>query len=1491
MLPVPGFSAPRALIDHLCQQKGRNDDLGQLLAKTLKTNINAFFKKVMCCIHELLQNADDPENAQLLKEKSVTFLLSGQELIFYHMGRPFNEQDVRGICNYNDIDNPRKSGEEDQTGYKGIGFKSVFRMASRVDIWSNEWHFHFDEDSDKWKNDKGNYPWQIAPSWTEEESLSPKAREIANVPERTTFIFKIRNERIKELSEILYNWSHHSTTILFLKKISQIHIELPNCPRLTTCVKTHDSVRTIFINDQVQSTWLYRKEEIKKTKDIQAYLELDDTECPKRLETCSTIKLSFAYPLKKENNNFYFHAIEKGKFFFTLPLEEVSGMHFYVDAHFLPDQARTFIPENEWNIFLIEQIARRHFEHVRDYLKDQVFDAFRIFTWQLGEGLNKELKQHFNQTMEELIRKEAFIPPLMPGALLKITDCIQDDERQFHETLWKQKQSLKGKTNKIVHPNIKEEDFFEKFKIRKLTLKKIIESLPKKINLELSKALLQYFCKVFPIHNQPRGMTRDLNALKQKPFILSDKNQLVALEDKGKDAIQKEGFYLCFSVNDVKLPDNLPFSLLHPDLRTEETETWLREKMGIKELTPSDIVIFYRDNLEDKSLNNRENNLAIIQFLFWLYNYQHLDETHLNTLKGIKLFSILGKFCSSHTLYLPSQFEPLLDIEKALSRLGRNKKNIFVAEDYLEKEEEEDLTEKDQKKWVGVWKDFFLSIGVKENCEFIEEEKISVKELKKIPFAYIYEYLKSIFNVPEEELPVKSRQAQDGHCISPFTGFSYIQLMPLDGELNAFILGELKKKEDNILNNYASSFYHASQQRRKQNQTYLQWVFQNNPLLKDQTGDYKNASELYASSMKDIIPAPYANLISIADIPVEFSSAMEEFLGFKKIFSAGDCFTFLQELQKKYDHQFYKLVMKHLLLNLKKNKELDVREWKLQASNGDWKQVKFLQFRFDPSDSPKWIKNVLSEEMQEFCRLAKIKSGTPTIESHLLQRCKRSEALKSIIKSRMPAIAYYYYYHWRKSKSELEVIKQIVALEELNFHVGFVEEEEDYYHLHEFQHNCLYIFLPKDADVKERWQDHSEFIADSLRKYLKFDNDELYTIKQGLLGRSDRRPSHYIPFQKALETYHKQHAQTSHKKQKTHHPSNMSRSTEKDEDDLINVSQMEHSQSFSSHEPPTSPSDPSLRKQTSSPISSPKEQSPPSSHRAGKSKRVLFPPSSKRSTQQTNSSSSKTTASSSSTSRSPKQNNSRPIWNPTISSDLAITNKIQKIPDSAISSPNRSTKLLLTASRTPKRKKEEQEPADSEDEKRRREIEDKKIGHFTEERILNTLIKKYTNPDQTDKPREKFNRIPDNPLFPGQVTLESSNRTITFMWFNDPRHPEARNHKKEMPWDSHHLFDIQKVIINKEGKEIKTRWIEVKGTPRNDIHFFLKSNQWQLAIENPDKYRLYVVTKVGTNEATPHVYRNLLTCIQNQRLRPISTIQFKGMKEKEEQEEQAPQVD
>lgn len=180
----------------------RNDSISKSLANLLNILTKTVFGDANRFIFELIQNADDSPRESDNNGVEVQIKLLNNYIIFSHTGKHFTREDVRGISDVGSGDSG-KTKDLDKTGYKGIGFKSVFGTCDQVYIMSNNFTFKFDKNHYVWK-ETNDYPWQIIPIWVEGTSIDYELKAEINKSNVTTIISINNREKIrKDILEVL----------------------------------------------------------------------------------------------------------------------------------------------------------------------------------------------------------------------------------------------------------------------------------------------------------------------------------------------------------------------------------------------------------------------------------------------------------------------------------------------------------------------------------------------------------------------------------------------------------------------------------------------------------------------------------------------------------------------------------------------------------------------------------------------------------------------------------------------------------------------------------------------------------------------------------------------------------------------------------------------------------------------------------------------------------------------------------------------------------------------------------------------------------------------------------------------------------------------------------------------------------------------------------------------------------------------------------------
>ncbi|RYP79019.1 hypothetical protein DL770_006764 [Monosporascus sp. CRB-9-2] len=187
----------------------------RIIGASVITLAKNLYSKDVRFIFELLQNADD--NSYLRARGAgdvpfVSFQIYRDRIVVECNEDGFTEANLRAICN---IGQSSKTGAQGYIGEKGIGFKSVFKVAWKVHIQSGDYSFCF-------KHQKGQSGMgMISPEWE-----APSEAIIGPLTRMTLFLHgdseevddAARQSIASQLNEL------QPTMLLFLKNLKQISI-------------------------------------------------------------------------------------------------------------------------------------------------------------------------------------------------------------------------------------------------------------------------------------------------------------------------------------------------------------------------------------------------------------------------------------------------------------------------------------------------------------------------------------------------------------------------------------------------------------------------------------------------------------------------------------------------------------------------------------------------------------------------------------------------------------------------------------------------------------------------------------------------------------------------------------------------------------------------------------------------------------------------------------------------------------------------------------------------------------------------------------------------------------------------------------------------------------------------------------------------------------------------------------------------------------------
>ena len=444
--------SPKEFINQWFYKKGHTPGDASTIAGQLTLNELELYTHTKRFIFELIQNADDMPDGS--RDVNIEINLLPNHLLFLHNGKYFDREDVKAIS---DAAKSTKSKSLSQTGYKGIGFKSVFTDSTRVYIKSGDYFFKFDklepiykdfyrlykgysdnltpkarkEFEIEYKGREKEYtlidkiPWQIKPIWVEpgtmpqELSSSPfvKNRQVSIALEisenilhqkdyhgmilgllrEPRFLLFLRNTKGFRYSKIS-DQSSESIIDISVKEKNDIIGVYSNEVLIASYIK-HAFTISITNEDFIKAGLNFQKREIEGGK-IEFYdnngNKLDNI--PEKLGRLDKTIITLSAKMDK-------YAIEKldkedSILFNYLPTSDQRfGFPFLVNADFVSKTDREFIQiENKWNHYIFYHLGQKCIEWIA--ILSNITHEFN------GKQLFSYAKTYLNLLPDELLDED-----------------------------------------------------------------------------------------------------------------------------------------------------------------------------------------------------------------------------------------------------------------------------------------------------------------------------------------------------------------------------------------------------------------------------------------------------------------------------------------------------------------------------------------------------------------------------------------------------------------------------------------------------------------------------------------------------------------------------------------------------------------------------------------------------------------------------------------------------------------------------------------------------------------------------------------------------------------------------------------------------------------------------------------------------------------------------------------------------------------------------
>ncbi len=698
-------------IDNLTQNNANYNNPEQAittanLCDTISRDINTDSQRF---IYELLQNADDSSNQCGILDLHVDFV--GDFVVVSHKGEPFSKIDIESISSAGD---GTKTGDIKKTGFKGIGFKSVFSHSNYVIIKSGNFCFKFDKQhwSSHWNNAWGSQstwkhernsknkdeslkmPWQIIPIWTE---LPNELKSLSIFREYSVSTI-IRYDKVEQLKKALNDLFSESQIVLFLRS-KEVKVSINTSEKIVLEKSVSGEVTTLKRNGSILSEWLIKTEQFPIPTDVQTEINTDD-KSPKKLKEAKQTEISFAIQVEKGKLK---AVMKENRLIFTyLPTSINYDFPFLVNASFLTDAGRQHLHQDTfWNNWLFKQIPIKFFSWVAELAhKNSKYNKqfLTIVPHKLGASL---LERSFNEGFDIALQTIEFIPNLK-GDLLKVKESVFD---KTHISQFINAQTLINYINESRN---------KIFSVSSLTP-----------YLEPIGTLGRLGTEMFDIDDLEGFFASSIFV---KEHTLSENFNLIsflyeqAQRSKGEDnrnvwnEILRQTSFIFDENEQLKKPKHIYFptvefsneftddiSIIHDSIVSKinansHIKSWL-EYLGVKE--PSDLSFIEKTIIgQGDTFVTNENAIKTGRYLFNAYIKGTLQNKHYQELKKFKLLTKENTLVKVENSFLSNFYEPELQLE------SNYRNNFYVSESY---HEEKDLKIE--------WKSFFIKIGVAQNIK------------------------------------------------------------------------------------------------------------------------------------------------------------------------------------------------------------------------------------------------------------------------------------------------------------------------------------------------------------------------------------------------------------------------------------------------------------------------------------------------------------------------------------------------------------------------------------------------------------------------------------------------------------------------------------------------------------------------------------------------------------------------------------------------------
>lgn len=714
----------KKFIDTLYKKRSTftDPDQAEMLANLLDTVSSDIYSESQRFIFELIQNADD---AALTDSNEIHFDFHPYTLIVSHKGKYFDEPDIYAITN---AGKGTKGSDATKTGYKGIGFKSVFGKSNRVTILSDVYSFRFDRNLISQSFDGIKMPWQIIPIWGDSIDFQDdininSLKDEFNV---STIIELDNSQSLKnELNELLSN----GKILLFLRKITKITISSNGKldytieKQINNFEESYNEVK-LLKNDNDLSRWIVTTfDKILIDDETQKALKQDD-KTPPKLKEAKFTEISFA--AKIENGKIKGIKGEESLMFAYLPIKKNDfEFPFLVNGNFLTNASREGIHEDRvWNQWLFQQIGEKIFDWFELLSQSEFkFQILHLLPHKFNSNFN-QLKISFDKSFGLYGKSKRFVPT-KSSELKKAPEILIDktglSEQNFIPTtaiieFINRETEKTYSVSSFVHPQLESKHKLNSLDAYTFDLENIEDFFNDDIFMKNHKihenfSLISFLFEYVKNLRNTDEKTNWEEKLKTISFIKDEKDGLRTPNEIYFPSIQHS--------NEFSNEIHFIHSLVLIDVeKNKDVKEWLI-KLGVDEQT--EIAFIQKTIIDNPSFVNIDNTIDVTRYLYKAFKNGILKDSHFRRLKNLLLLTQRGTLVAAQGMYLSNFYKPDFQLENI------HDFDMFISSTYPDVNDS-----------VNLWKDLFINIGASEKLDWTVNTVNARETFDKEQFDYLY---------------------------------------------------------------------------------------------------------------------------------------------------------------------------------------------------------------------------------------------------------------------------------------------------------------------------------------------------------------------------------------------------------------------------------------------------------------------------------------------------------------------------------------------------------------------------------------------------------------------------------------------------------------------------------------------------------------------------------------------------------------------------------